>query len=198
MALNNSNHNSRSGSIRQVHKVIPEVHDLAYSKPIIDLARNHLPSTPALVRAIYFNKNSKANWLVSWHQDRTIAVKEKNNLDGWGPWSIKQGVHHVQPPLEVLNAIITIRIHLDDADENNGCLKVIPKSHKLGILDVTSIAKYTSKHSAVYCKVSAGDAIIMRPNLLHSSEKSKENSNRRILHFEYSSYTLPNPLAWLD
>lgn len=38
-----------------------------------------------LIRSILFDKTAGANWAVLWHQDRTIAVKEKREVDGFGP-----------------------------------------------------------------------------------------------------------------
>src|SRR5271165_6791394 len=82
------------------------------------------------VRGIFFNKNPKANWKVTWHQDCVIAVREKLNIEGWGPWSRKADVIHVRPAPAVLQQMLAIRIHLDDCKEDNGPLRVIPGSHR--------------------------------------------------------------------
>ena len=68
---------------------------------LTDLVRPYLPGEPVPVRGIYFDKRPGTNWLVAWHQDLTLALKERSEVPGWGPWSVKDGVPHVQPPVDV-------------------------------------------------------------------------------------------------
>jgi hypothetical protein len=68
---------------------IPKIADLANSQQLLDVIRPHMPGDPRPVRAILFNKSPDANWLVGWHQDLTIAVRERRDVPGYGPWSIK-------------------------------------------------------------------------------------------------------------
>ena len=187
---------ARAGGIRNAEKKFAAIRDIANSATLIGQAKKYLPGTAGLVRAILFNKSLENNWLVPWHQDRTVAVTKTFERYGWGPWSIKDTVHHVQPPVAVLNQMITFRIHLDDANQENGCLKVLPKSHQLGILDARAIQVYAQSHDAVVCEAPAGAALAMRPHILHSSSKAVIASQRRVLHLEYSSYTLPPGVSW--
>lgn len=106
------------------------------------------------------------------------------------------GINHVQPPLKVLEQMITFRIHLDDTNEQNGCLKVIPKSHNLGVLTSKQIQQYSQNHKLINCVGNSGSALVMRPHLLHSSSKAKLLSQRRVLHLEYSRYQLPFDVIW--
>jgi ectoine hydroxylase-related dioxygenase (phytanoyl-CoA dioxygenase family) len=185
-----------SGGIRRIDQQVHQIASLAASSEILSIAGRYLSGQPALVRAIYFDKSPDNNWLVTWHQDRTVTVSSRFEADGWRAWSIKAGVWHVQPPIAVLQAMVTIRIHLDDTSLANGCLKVIPSSHTQGILSATAIQEGVHQEQVVYCEVGAGDAVIMRPHILHSSEKSTAPTPRRILHFEYSSYILPEGISW--
>lgn len=184
------------GGIRRIEQMVPQVAMLATSPKLVAVVREHLPGQPELVRAIYFDKSPGNNWYVTWHQDQTVAVSQHFEAEGWGPWSMKAGAWHVQPPLEVLDQMITIRIHLDPASVGNGCLKVIPGSHRIGLIDVDRVHEHVSKDRAVYCESPLGGAVVMRPHILHASEKSVTADPRRILHFEYSSYTLPEGVAW--
>lgn len=184
------------GGIRRIEKRLPEVAALASSPRFIATAQRHLSGPPELVRAIYFDKSPENNWFVTWHQDRTVAVSERFEAEGWGPWSIKSDVWHVQPPLEVLQNMITIRLHLDPATKANGCLKVLPGSHNIGLLPADAVQHSISHERAVYCESPVGGAVVMRPHILHSSEKSATAMPRRILHFEYSSYRLPHGISW--
>lgn len=184
------------GGIRRIEQLAPQVASLAKSSEIIAIARNYLSGQPELVRAIYFDKSPDNNWYVTWHQDRTVAVSNKFDADGWGPWSIKSDVWHVQPPLDVLKEMVTIRVHLDNTTISNGCLKIISGSHSSGILTTEEMQDKVQQDQAVYCEVPAGGAVIMRPHILHSSGKSIAPIPRRILHFEYSSYKLPEGITW--
>src|SRR5579859_5606345 len=103
---------------------------LSRSNRLLNLVRPHLSAQPRPVRGIYFDKTADTNWLVTWHQDLTIAVRHEIDVPGFGPWSNKDGVPHVQPPVSLLEQMLTLRLHLDDCDESNGALQVIPGSHR--------------------------------------------------------------------
>ena len=182
--------------IRGADKKFQTIYKLTNSYELINLASSILGSKPQIVRVVYFDKTPDKNWLVTWHQDKTITVDRKVNLSEWGPWSVKDHTHHVQPPLEVLNKMVTFRVHLDDADENNGCLKVIPKSHELGILSQPQLTEVVNTQEAFSCIAQEGDLVLMKPLLLHSSSKSINPCHRRVVHIEYSNYHLPDKLSW--
>ncbi|MBW8302999.1 MAG: phytanoyl-CoA dioxygenase family protein, partial [Brevundimonas sp.] len=84
------------------------------------------------VRAVMFDKSPAANWSVAWHQDRTVPVRERREVEGFGPWSLKDGVPHVAPPIDVLARMVTLRLHLDEVDADNAPLRVAIGSHRLG------------------------------------------------------------------
>lgn len=186
----------RRGGIRNAEKKYHSIQSLVSSKELINKAQGYLSGKPKIVRVIYFDKTQENNWFVTWHQDRTVAVTQRFKLEGWGPWSKKEGIHHVQPPVEILNNMITFRIHLDTANEQNGCLKVIPGSHKHGVLSSDEIHQYCESYDTVYCEVYKGGMLIMRPHLLHSSSKALNPTNRRVVHVEYSGYCLPTGISW--
>jgi hypothetical protein len=185
-----------SGAGRRGLLALPAVATLARSPRLLDLVRPYLPVEPLPVRAIYFDKSPVANWLVSWHQDLTLALCARVEHPGFGPWSTKDGIPHVQPPIELLQQMLTIRLHLDDADETNGALRVLPGSHRLGRLSAERIQALRSQQSDILCRVSAGDALLMRPLLLHASSRSTSTRHRRVLHIEYAAFTLPSGLHW--
>lgn len=120
---------------------IGAVAKLAGSRQLLKLVRPHTGGAPRPVRAIWFNKSPETNWLVAWHQDLAIAVRERIETPGFSGWSVKDGVPHVQPPAEILERMLTLRIHLDDADGENGALRVIAGTHGMGRLDAERIAQ---------------------------------------------------------
>jgi ectoine hydroxylase-related dioxygenase (phytanoyl-CoA dioxygenase family) len=174
----------------------PAIVELAHSQKIMELAAWHLEPAPIPVRGIYFDKSPDVNWLVAWHQDLTIAVQRQAAVVGFGPWSLKEGIPHVQPPIDYLSKMLTVRIHLDDADEENGALRVLPGSHRQGRLTAKQIEELVVQNSFVTCRACKGDVLLMRPLLLHASGRSESNRRRRILHIEYAGFDLPPPLAW--
>jgi len=113
---------------------VPSVHGLAVSKPVREIIETVLGPRCFAVRGIFFNKTRGANWKVVWHQDLTIALRERREVDGFGPWTTKAGIMHVQPPAEVMAGILAIRLHLDDSGLDNGPLRVVPGSHRQGRL----------------------------------------------------------------
>jgi hypothetical protein len=185
-----------SGAGRRGLLALPEVGAFARSKETLNLIRPHLAAEPFPVRAIYFDKSAEGNWLVPWHQDLTLAVRERSETPGFGPWSVKDGVPHVQPPVELLEQMLTVRIHLDDADESNGALRVLPGSHRLGRLPAERIQELRTQLAETLCNARAGDVLLMRPLLLHASSRSTKPGHRRVLHVEYAAFELPPNLDW--
>jgi hypothetical protein len=173
-----------------------DVASIARSPRLLELICPHLPIEPVPVRAIYFDKSPEANWLVPWHQDLTLALRNRKEVPGFGPWSVKDGVPHVQPPVECLEKMLTIRLHFDDTDESNGALRVLPGSHRLGRLSASHIQELRAEKSDCLCTAAKGDALLMRPLLLHASGRSTTPRHRRILHIEYAAFTLPPGLQW--
>lgn len=186
----------KQGGLRHVDKKSPAVNDLAHSEALLGCAQSYLGQPANLVRAILFDKTSENNWFVTWHQDKTVAVTQQFDSPEWTAWSVKEGVLHVQPPLSVLNTMVTIRIHLDDCFSDNGGLKIIPTSHMLGIVNQADIPSIVKANTIYPIKAPALSALIMRPHLLHASSKSVNPNRRRILHLEYSSFELSKGVCW--
>jgi hypothetical protein len=184
--------------VRQLFDRVPGLLDLAGSAKIRQLVERLIGYGPRPVRALLFDKNPTANWKVPWHQDLTIAVAERFEVAGYGPWSIKNGQHHVQPPVALLRTMAAIRIHLDDCGETNGPLRVVPGSHMQGRITGKQIRETVERLGEVTCTVRRGDAIVMSPLLLHASSTATTPSHRRVIHFEYCSGKLPEGLDWAE
>jgi hypothetical protein len=176
----------------------PLVADFARERLVRELVSEDFGDGFFPVRAIYFDKRPEANWAVVWHQDLTIAVKEKREVEGFGAWSVKDGAAHVQAPVAILERMVTVRVHLDDADEENGALRVIPGSHRNGKLTSIEIEEIRRQRAEVICAVERGGVMVMRPLLLHASSKSMSARRRRVLHIEYAKEALPGGLEWAE
>lgn len=149
------------------------------------------------VRAIYFDKNETNNWALGWHQDRTIAVKERAEVAGFGPWTVKQGILHVQPPFAVISAMRTMRIHLDAVPDDNAPLLVAAGSHRLGQVAAERCAETAMSLPVSPCLAEAGDIWIYHTAIVHASERSKRVRRRRVLQVDFAAEQLPHPLEWL-
>lgn len=186
----------RRTGIRNLEKKFKSIARIAEDEQVMSVAASLLERPVRLVRALFFDKTPGRNWSVAWHQDRTVTLNRRFDLKGWGPWTTKDGVHHVLAPRHVLDQMVTVRIHIDHADEGNGCLVVIPRSHRLGILDNNEIGNVVAAGDPTSCAVAPGGALIMHPLILHSSASATRSGHRRVVHLEYSSYELPLGAAW--
>nr|WP_315026611.1 phytanoyl-CoA dioxygenase family protein [uncultured Chryseobacterium sp.] len=183
-------------AIRQFLKEIPEVRNLIFNENIKKVVKEIFGEKYFVVKSIYFDKPETSNWYVAYHQDLTISVDKKVELQGFGPWTTKQNQFAVQPPLNILENMYTIRIHLDDTDENNGALKVIPKSHAKGIYRPETID--WSIETETICNVERGGVMLMKPLTLHGSNRTTNGKKRRVIHIEFSDKELPEVLQWSE
>ncbi|WP_425228678.1 phytanoyl-CoA dioxygenase family protein [Sphingomonas sp.] len=149
------------------------------------------------VRAILFDKTPETNWALGWHQDRTIAVARSHNLPGWGPWTMKAGLQHVEPPFAILKAMITLRIHLDDVPADNAPLLIAPGSHRLGRVAEADITDAVRQCGTAICLAARGDIWAYATPVLHASAAASGHAHRRVLQVDYSAEQLPAPLEWL-
>jgi hypothetical protein len=183
-------------AIRQLVNNIPELGDILFNRKMRDLISDLSESHYFLTKAIYFDKPSESNWFVAYHQDLSISVDKKADVKNYTNWTYKKGQYGVQPPIEVLNDGLTIRIHFDKTDKNNGALKVIPHSHLNGIIRVDSVSLNTENETI--CEVEKGGAMLMRPLTLHASNRTTNGKSRRVIHLEFNKHTLTEPLSWLE
>jgi ectoine hydroxylase-related dioxygenase (phytanoyl-CoA dioxygenase family) len=183
-------------ALRNLHQKVPAVRRLEKDVIVRALVNSVLGPDAFVVRSIFFDKTPDANWKVAWHQDLTIAVREEIEVPGFAAWSIKDGLVHVQPPVSVLERMVTLRLHLDDCGLENGPLQVIPKSHNAGRLTGQQISACREREKSIACVVPRGGALLMRPLLLHASSPATTPLHRRVVHLNFASDPLPGGLEW--
>lgn len=149
------------------------------------------------VRAILFNKSPDSNWALGWHQDRTICVRERREAPGFGPWTVKAGMVHVAPPIELLAGMVTLRAHLDDVPATNAPLMIAPGSHRLGRIPENQISAVVDACGTSTCVADAGDVWLYSTPILHASNAALAPRNRRVLQVDYAAVRLPHGLEWL-
>lgn len=186
----------RSHGVRNLLNRSEAIRVLAESEYVCNIAEKYIGRGSKVVRAIYFDKTPGANWKVLWNQDLTISVRERIEVKGFAPWTRKADVWHVQPSVDILEKMLTLRIHLDDADERNGALEIIVGSHNKGRLDAGQIKAIRAANVSRICRVKQGDCLVMRPLLLHSSSAGEDPRRRRVIHLEFSNVELPGGLEW--
>ena len=183
-------------AVRHFLKEIPGINDLIFNSCLYVVIKELFGDTYFVVKSIYFDKPEQSNWFVAYHQDLTISVNSKVDIPGYSSWTNKLNQFAVQPPLEILENNFTIRIHLDDTNESNGALKVIPGSHAKGIYRPESID--WTKETQANCNINKGGIMIMRPLLLHASDRSTNGRRRRVIHIEFSNSKLPKGINWAE
>lgn len=177
---------------------IPELTPLLTgSGPIGLVAASHLAGDCKPVRAILFDKSAQTNWALGWHQDRTIAVARRVDVPGYGPWSMKGGMVHVEPPFELLSGMVTLRVHLDPVPETNAPLLIAPGSHRLGRVPEAEIGAVVARCGPYACLAEKGDIWAYATPILHASNAASNPTHRRVLQVDYAACDLPAPLEWL-
>jgi hypothetical protein len=170
---------------------------LATTGPVGALAARLTSQTARPVRAVMFDKTPDANWAVAWHQDRTLPVAERVEVEGFGPWSTKDGLLHVAPPFEILARMITLRIHLDPVALGNAPLRVALGSHSLGRVSAEEAAERAAAHPVIDCLAAPGDVWAYATPILHASDRAEPPRRRRVLQVDYADFELPGGLAWI-
>jgi ectoine hydroxylase-related dioxygenase (phytanoyl-CoA dioxygenase family) len=150
-----------------------------------------LDASSVAVQCTLFDKTADRNWLVALHQDTSIPASGSQM-----PTVIKEGEPYVQPPVDVLQSLLAVRVHLDDCGADAGPLRVVPASHRAGRLGDAEAQAMRANHGEAICTAARGDALLMRPLLLHASSRARAPVRRRVLHFLFGPEALPHGLVW--
>ena len=165
----------------------PAIKTIAHDRRLLAIARAILGDSAFPFRATLFDKSPDSNWLIAWHQDTALPIVEKKPAPGWGPWSVKDEVIYAHAPASSLEQVLALRVHLDDSTAENGSLRVLPGTHRLGVLSDHQVSRAAAERGAVECTVQKGGVAAMRPLIVHASSKSESNESRRVLHIEYAT-----------
>ncbi|MGC1645758.1 MAG: phytanoyl-CoA dioxygenase family protein [Candidatus Sulfotelmatobacter sp.] len=160
---------------------------MAREPQMIELARQVLRSEAFPFRATLFDKSPAANWLVVWHQDTALPLRQRMELPGWGPWSVKEGIDYAHAPSTALSQVLALRVSCDDSSLVNGPLRVLPGTHTLGVLSDDALHDLSTQITPVDCVVPKGGVVAMHPLVVHASSKSQTKMPRRVLHIEYAA-----------
>lgn len=169
---------------------------LAADGPLRKVAVAGLGENAHPVRAILFDKTPDTNWALGWHQDRTIVVRERIGTAGFGPWTVKAGMIHVEPPATLMAGMLTMRVHLDDVPETNAPLLIAPGSHRLGRIAEQDVSRLVTRCGIATCLANAGDVWLYSTPILHASKAATGSGHRRVLQIDFAALNLPAGLEW--
>ena len=176
---------SRAGARHAMRS--PVVAHLARDARLMSRVRCVLGSEAVPYRATLFDKSPVSNWLVVWHQDTALPLRQRNDSPEWGPWSTRGGLLYAHAPAWALEHVVALRVSLDDSLKTNGPLRVLPDSHRAGVLTEDQIDQRAREVRPVDCLASAGSVVVMRPLTVHASSKARSDHRRRVLHIEYAT-----------
>jgi ectoine hydroxylase-related dioxygenase (phytanoyl-CoA dioxygenase family) len=171
----------------------PAIAAFAQTPVLQALADRALGAEAVPFRATLFAKTARANWLVAWHQDTALPFAARVEAPGFGPWSHKDGVPYAHAPTWLLQRVVALRVHLDASTADNGPLRVIAGSHRLGVLSDPEVAAIARGAAPTTCVVGRGGVLAMSPLLIHASSKALGDAPRRVLHLEYADSLQPAP-----
>lgn len=160
---------------------------LANDPRMLRIAQSVLGPDASPFRATLFDKSPDSNWLITWHQDTALPLREKHEVPGWGPWSVKEGITYAHAPAQALEQVVALRLHLDDSRDDNGPLRVLPGTHREGVLSDQQVETIAASMEPVTCVAGRGGMMVMRPLIIHASSKSQSDLPRRVIHIEYAS-----------
>ena len=183
-------------AVRNLFDAAPEICALARDPGVRAAAEAVCGADCFAVQAILLDKIPDANWKVPFHQDLYIPVAQRVDAPGFSGWSEKAGVVHAKPPASVLESVLTMRIHLDDCGTANGPLRVIPGSHRHGELTSADIARLSTERSEAVCCARSGNALLIRPLLLHASSPAATPRHRRVIQIQFANGELPGGVRW--
>jgi hypothetical protein len=159
------------------------------------IARELLPGARP-VRVVAFNKTEANNWMLPWHQDRVIALRERVETPGFTNWTNKAGIWHAEPPIELLERMLFARVHLDIAGIENGCLQLAFGTHARGKIAAADAEAIANAAPIEDCIAARGDVLFAKALILHRSLPSRTDASRRAIRIDYCAEELPPPLEW--
>jgi len=184
----------RSGAAFAARALLDKVPELAAclaEEGLDALASTLLGGAAFPVDAIYFDKNTRANWAVPGHQDRVMPVLNERGE----AHRVKEGIAYAELDQVTLARLLALRLHFDATDARRGALAVVPGSHRSGRLTDVQVGE-VSWQSYVPCRAEAGDIMALRPLLLHRSSPFQGDGQRRVLHVVYATHAPAAPFRW--
>ncbi len=173
---------TKSGEINSIHRLANyQTSSGDYFKNLLDLSKikdlasAFLDDEPEGRKVEYFAKPAKHGMASPWHQDNFY-------------WCVTD------------HRALTLWLSLDSASPENGAVKYIPKSHRLGLLDhkpsyVPGSSQIIADHEmieklaneSITPNLKPGDCLLHHSLAIHSSDPNNSNQSRRGITFQYKA-----------
>jgi phytanoyl-CoA hydroxylase len=162
--------------VAEPHELGGEWAALSRDPRILDPVESLLGPNILLYYSMMMMKPARQGFTAPWHQDFAFFVHDRADL-------------------------LACQVYLDDSTVENGCVRVVPGSHKLGLLNHFSEGRFTEvvqgdtssfDSEEVLLPVRAGSIAFWHALTLHSSHANRSERARRTVVFEYK-----NPAARL-
>ena len=164
-------HRTDNGVLYDIYQRFPVVRRFCENLEIVDFLREYFRKSVYLYVSSYLYKPGDRDNVVPWHQDFLSRPRESEKVLAW--------------------------ISLDHSDQSNGCLEVIPGSHKSGFKEWYRV-KGQTHHDRInlseeesgkkeYIITAPGDVVLFSNYLVHSSSQNTSDKPRRVLRFVYKS-----------
>lgn len=103
----------------------------------------------------------------------------------------------MEPPFALIEAMRTMRIHLDPVPQDNAPLLIAPGSHRLGRIPESELAAVVERCGTACCLADTGDVWLYATPIVHASAASSGAGRRRVLQVDFAGEALPPGLEWL-
>lgn len=190
-----SNADQRGGSRSLLSH--PTVLRLIQHRQVAQLLRSLTGRDLVAVAACLLDSTRTPEISAQWHQDRLVAVRERLDVEGYGPWTTRVGISHVEPPASVLDQMVLVQVHLDDVAADNHALRILPGTHRAGKLTIESVQHFLETQTPVAPLIPRGALVVMRPLLLHATSAwSTTSQHYRVLELTFAPSEAITPLQW--
>jgi ectoine hydroxylase-related dioxygenase (phytanoyl-CoA dioxygenase family) len=155
--------------IAEPHELAPEWMALARDPRILDPIEDLIGPNILLYYSMLMMKPPRQGFRAPWHQDFAFFVHDQA-------------------------ALVAVQLYLDDSTLENGCINVVPGSHKLGLLNHFRDGRFTEivegdttrfDEQQVAVQLPAGSMALWHCLTLHSSPPNRSEHSRRAIVFEY-------------
>ena len=157
--------------IAQPHDLDEEWITLAKDPRILDVVEDLLGPNLQLYYSMMMMKPPRQGFEAPWHQDLAFFAHDRAEL-------------------------LACQVYIDNSTPENGCLQVVPGSHKLGLLNHFKDERFAEAvqgdtsaldENQVALPVEAGSMVLWHSLTLHRSAANRSDQSRRAVVFEYKN-----------
>ena len=172
-------HRDKRYFANECQRVVPRLRTMLFSPAMADICRATLGETAYFFFDQYVVKGPEGGMPFAWHQDSGYVVGNGGPADH-APY-------------------LTCWCPLDDATEENGTVRLIPGSHRNGILPhdrqpgTNDLVGAPAEAEGVVVEAKAGDVVAFSSLLLHATGANRSSKPRRVYLAQYTPEVMLDP-----